>query len=692
MADLELGEIFQIVSLSRRSGTLQLNTQEASGEIIFTSGRVVAAYRTDQDASLGECLIEAGLLSPASYQEMLAAQSGGTAGDALLRQFGVEGESYDAAVENLLKRMIYGMFEWREGTFSFVLDEKPDPWRGFRADGMRIVCERGLSPQYLAIEGARQRDEESRGDDLDAFLASPGDDGSLDMGFGEFLFDEEIAEAAAEASPSQAALAAAEMKVEAVPEVGGGVAQESPISESFAPAQEEEAAGSTTGSHAGGSPVFAPEMQEHTASVIPFPAGGRRRERTSAAADIESPPSLPQPEMAAKSLVPPADAAAEAVATSHPSGRQFLVIDDDPQVVSAISEALRGAGASVISAGTVAEAFEILARVGPELVVVCDMIIARSDGRGILGGVEILERLRERWPTLPCVLFTDYQNEEAEARVHALNAFAVLTKPRKAQIHGQEKQGTLASMRAFLDALVETLRPFLQAPQRENDVVLPPPAVPVGERAETGYDLGREVASELEQIVPNDAELPPAVASGAELTALRSLLGELRDPANREQVTLLVLRFASTLFERSALFLATRRVFVGLGGFSISERSEEFVMRVRRTQIKVSSNSIFDKVSRFRSLIRLRLDEKSEEERKLIEGLGGGWHNWEVVAAPLISGDRVAAVLYGDNPSGRPMGPTEGLEIFLQQAGLVMERALLERRLEESRRKKLERP
>ncbi|HSI06037.1 MAG TPA: DUF4388 domain-containing protein, partial [Myxococcota bacterium] len=45
LADLGLGDIFQIVSLSRRSGSLKLDTPAESGEIVFVSGKVVAAER-----------------------------------------------------------------------------------------------------------------------------------------------------------------------------------------------------------------------------------------------------------------------------------------------------------------------------------------------------------------------------------------------------------------------------------------------------------------------------------------------------------------------------------------------------------------------------------------------------------------------------------------------------------------------
>jgi len=50
---------------------------------------------------------------------------------------------------------------------------------------------------------------------------------------------------------------------------------------------------------------------------------------------------------------------------------------------------------------------------------------------------------------------------------------------------------------------------------------------------------------------------------------------------------------------------------------------------------------------------------------------------------PLLSGDEVFGILYGDNaPSGRPTGDLKALEIFLSQAGIALQNALLRRRLE----------
>jgi len=70
----------------------------------------------------------------------------------------------------------------------------------------------------------------------------------------------------------------------------------------------------------------------------------------------------------------------------------------------------------------------------------------------------------------------------------------------------------------------------------------------------------------------------------------------------------------------------------------------------------------------------------------------GKWNNYlfdklggapaEVFLGPLLSEGEVVAILYGDNlPESNPIGDTDSLEIFLSQAGLALEKALLEKRL-----------
>jgi hypothetical protein len=57
----------------------------------------------------------------------------------------------------------------------------------------------------------------------------------------------------------------------------------------------------------------------------------------------------------------------------------------------------------------------------------------------------------------------------------------------------------------------------------------------------------------------------------------------------------------------------------------------------------------------------------------------------EVYVAPIVTGDRVAALLYADNLPGQdPIGDTSALEVLLDAAGIALDRALIERTLARS--------
>lgn len=777
LADLGLGDIFQIVSMSRRSGLLQLTTPEEVGEIVFLAGRVVAASRSQATRTVGEVLLEAGVVSPTTYQEMLAAEAHGTVGAALFESFQVNGEALDQALEAMLSRLVYDMFEWSEGTFSFLLEQEPDLWQGFDLQSARVVLQRGLNPQYLAIEGARLRDERSREDPLESFLAR-----------GKQQVQPTAKPAPIIAAPDESGLAEpvrppADFMAEGADELGDGRAVETPQAQDV-----QQAEAMAIGDTARAQMVGQPEAEVMRAGgvrsqkIIPFPATRSRRDggtipmpaapapvvpapadvAAAEAPEVEPPsvPEVPAPETAhvEASAAAPAPELEEAGAVASaatpvdvpaaPGGEPSLAhwhlvaVDDDATLARFIGDCFAGRCASVVTATKVVDAVaKIEALAAAPVLVATDLILPRSDGRGILGGVEILERVRQRSAGTPVLLFSDYQNEEAEARARNMGVSAFLTKPRKSQLLAEEggttpselTRGFLAKLGEALESAAGALAAAAPQPVAEStpepasepasveaapveptpveptpveppsaaaapmDVPAAAPIVPAARADETVMTpVVREMSAELDEqfgdiVEQASQDLGPADAGSGELAALRSMLAELINPANRETITLLVLRFASNIVERAALFLVTRKAFVGLGGFSIEEGSDTFVGRVRRIQVPVDSESVFSRVERYRAVVRAPLAD-TEGNRRLITGLGGDWHGHTVLAAPLVSSDRVAAILYGDNPSGKPLGSTEGLEIFLQQAGLAMDRALLERKLEESRRRRTDDP
>jgi hypothetical protein len=68
----------------------------------------------------------------------------------------------------------------------------------------------------------------------------------------------------------------------------------------------------------------------------------------------------------------------------------------------------------------------------------------------------------------------------------------------------------------------------------------------------------------------------------------------------------------------------------------------------------------------------------------LLDQLGGKIPA-DAVALPLLSGGRVRVILYGDNlPELRPATGIRALELFLSQAGLTLEKVLLEKKIQEA--------
>ncbi len=169
-----------------------------------------------------------------------------------------------------------------------------------------------------------------------------------------------------------------------------------------------------------------------------------------------------------------------------------------------------------------------------------------------------------------------------------------------------------------------------------------------------------------------------APAERKDITALKSLTQELRFPNSASEITLLILRFASDMFHRGVLFMIGKREMVGLGQFGLE--IEQADARVRATVLHVDNSPFFKKIITEQMTYKGGL-EKDEITAKLVEVLGGIWPK-ETVIFPIIAEGRVVAFLYCDNASsGETVGETEGLEIFINHAGLALEKSLLQRRL-----------
>ncbi len=167
-----------------------------------------------------------------------------------------------------------------------------------------------------------------------------------------------------------------------------------------------------------------------------------------------------------------------------------------------------------------------------------------------------------------------------------------------------------------------------------------------------------------------------------EITALKSMFDELRFPTATAEVTLLILRYASEVVNRAVLFMVKKDEVRGLGQFGIELAGRSPDQVVRNIKIPLGKPSVFLAVIETRRSY-LGPVEQNECNSYLAAELGGTMPQ-SVLAIPLIVDGKVALIVYGDNlPEGKPIQGVETLEIFMNQAGMALEKALLEKRIAE---------
>jgi len=279
--------------------------------------------------------------------------------------------------------------------------------------------------------------------------------------------------------------------------------------------------------------------------------------------------------------------------------------------------------------------FALLSEAGSPVSLVTDLVVPETGGAGFAGGLELLIRARQEFPGATVLLMSEGVDPTVEEAARSLGARAILEKPTILPADGH-------SLRETLEKLARTGARILRDETGELA------GVPEEERAET-------------------------IRVVDQLSLLGALLGELRRPGSELEIPLLVLRLASEYFERGILLEVAEREVRGLGGFGGGKGASRADPKYRGLALPLVPGSRLTEVIAQKTSLRGPLDHP--EEKRLWEQLGGP--SVDGVLLPLMSRDQVVAVLYGDNgPSDDPVGDTRGLEIFLGEVGMALEKFL----------------
>lgn len=335
-----------------------------------------------------------------------------------------------------------------------------------------------------------------------------------------------------------------------------------------------------------------------------------------------------------------------------------VLVDDDQATRDVVESFLSGKGFTVHALGKSEDALiltDTLYRDGVHPTLLVDLVMPKMDGTGRLGGLELLELLHGNFTDLKVLVLADHRNRDAEKKI-ATYGYSFVLKPSRDDM--SVSRVSVPFCNRLIDALLQTLAGHVLTGLSDK------------------VDIGDELRLELGDDSPGKTE--PSVSTGISL--LRGMLEELNKPAQEGGIILLVLRFASEFMNRAVVFIVKRDEIAGLGQFGIEDTEGHADTKVRNLKISRHGESVFRHVIESAQPLKTAAGI-SEIDRYLVDQLGGGTPV-ETFVGPILSEGNVVAVLYGDNlPENKPIGDTDSLEIFLSQAGLAMEKALLLRRL-----------
>lgn len=149
-------EVLQLLQLAQATGRLELVRSGERAELFVERGRPVFARTSGGAVKSGQILVHRGAVTNEMLERTLAEQRerpGQRLGALLVASGRTTSEQIRGAVCESLRRIVYGLLLWREGSFRFVPGEQAE------AEDVKL----DLDLDRLILEGLRQADEARAG-------------------------------------------------------------------------------------------------------------------------------------------------------------------------------------------------------------------------------------------------------------------------------------------------------------------------------------------------------------------------------------------------------------------------------------------------------------------------------------------------------------------------------------------------
>jgi len=620
LEDLGLGDILQIVSLSRKSGLLLIHSEQGEGRIVFCDGLVRASYVKGEPEDLRTLLVVGDYVSAAEFDraEELATTRGVPVADVVAECTSLTSQSLDSLRREHVERAVFRIFSWTTGEFSFEVRDEIEP------RDCEILIPVGINAQYLTMEATRLGDESDR--EGHAGAPTPPRTPAVDAAPSEAAVDEGPLLFSGEAAADDAEHDAAALDA-------GGLEDAIGADEPAIPIEEFQVA-APVAKRASDEP--AADGDALAAEDVVALAAARR--------------AAPEPETRARESAP-VEPRARGNAASASDLAAASLIAMDPNLNSLEWQKLNLAQTfrrvHIFQSGEtgVSRVRQYLRR-GEIPVVLLSIDLATQPVSGVESLAEFIRRLKLLAPSMP-VMVVRYEQAHCDESIDA--ADAIVTGPDPALLANRKAWKNLREEAERFRS--EVAAACLEQPSGRTD----------------GSSRSAQPGATSES---GDSE---------NLRTLRSVSERIRDPANQGDVIKLVLHFVAQSFSRVALFMVRDEVALGIAQIGLPRGGGPGDDAFREIEVPVAQVGWFRQVLESRA--SLSSAATTEGDRDLARRLGAR-EPTEAYIAPIVSGGRVVTLLYADNlPGTEPIADTSIIEIALHEAGVALERALLQRAL-----------
>ena len=337
-----------------------------------------------------------------------------------------------------------------------------------------------------------------------------------------------------------------------------------------------------------------------------------------------------------------------------------VLVEDETLLRTIFKDKLEDFGFNVSAVDAAQSAISEVERLDTEgffSVVVTDLVLPTISGKGVLGGLELVEYLRNNYPHIPLIMTTAYPDVNLRRKALFLGVSHYLYKPDPRQI-------SLGELEAQMSLFIEELSFYIDNLFQRREISF--------EKEHLGI-IREELVSELLQAKMELKEVGKEVEQDAwDLSFLRNTSDLILKDRKISNVADTMLDFASKNLDRAALFFVKKEEISGYRAIDRTRKDGSLSDRI------VSVRFFPGQVGLFRDVISGKQafwgkPPEGPDIGILLKQLGG-FIPKQVIVIPIIVQQIVVAFLYGDvGPNSPPCRNIDALMILANLASFALE-------------------